>query len=131
MISIAVTNLIAQAAPAAAEPETQAGFFDILLSGGIVGVMILLVLFGLSIAAAYLIFDQFMTLRRSEILPDGVSEGVRQGLLTGRIPEADAVCRRSPSVLSVVLLSGLAEMEFGWSEVEKSVEDSLRRSVMN
>ncbi len=49
------------------------GFFDILLSGGIVGVMILLVLFALSIAAAYLVFDQFMTLRRSKILPDGVA----------------------------------------------------------
>ncbi len=105
--------------------DSPTGFFGILLSGGLVGILILLVLAGLSITTAYLLFDQVMTLRRKEILPDGVSDTVRQALLTGRPAEADAACRRVPSVLSVVLLSGLSEFEFGWREVEKAVEDSL------
>ncbi len=108
-----------------AAADDGAGWIDILLSGGAVGVTILLVLFALSVAAAYLVFDQAMTLRRKEVLPDGVADAVRQSLLTGRLAEADAACRRSPSVLSVVLLSGLSEIEFGWNEVEKAVEDSL------
>jgi biopolymer transport protein ExbB len=111
--------------PTEAAAAEGAGWIDILLSGGTVGIAILLVLFALSVAAAYLAFDQVMTLRRKEILPEGVADTVRQSLLTGRLPEADAVCRRSPSVLSVVLLSGLSEVEFGWNEVEKAVEDSL------
>lgn len=105
--------------------DSPTGFFGILLSGGLVGILILLVLAGLSITAAYLLFDQVMTLRRKEVLPDGISDMVRQALLTGRPAEADAACRRVPSVLSVVLLSGLSEFEFGWREVEKAVEDSL------
>jgi len=105
--------------------DSPTGFFGILLSGGLVGILILLVLAGLSITAAYLLFDQVMTLRRNEVLPDGVGDTVRQALLTGRPAEADAACRRVPSVLSVVLLSGLSEFEFGWREVEKAVEDSL------
>jgi biopolymer transport protein ExbB len=109
--------------------QGASGFFDILLSGGVVGMLILLVLFSLSIAAVYLVFDQAMTLRRSEVLPDGISETVRQTLLTGRPAEADAACRRQPSVLSVVLLSGLSEFEFGWREVEKAVEDSLAQQA--
>jgi biopolymer transport protein ExbB len=119
-------GFLAQSGGTSTEPVDQSsGFFQIVLSGGPVGMVILLVLVGLSVAAAYLLFDQIMTLRRSEILPDGVSESVRQALLTGRPAEADAACRRSPSVLSVVLLSGLSEFEFGWREVEKAVEDSL------
>ena len=110
---------------AQSESGEAAGFVDIIMSGGLVGLTILLVLVALSITAAYLLFDQVMTLRRTEILPDGVSDTVRQALLTGRPAEADAACRRSPSVLSVVLLSGLSELEFGWREVEKAVEDSL------
>lgn len=105
--------------------DSPTGFFGILLSGGLVGILILLVLAGLSVTAAYLLFDQVMTLRRKEVLPEGVSDMVRQALLTGRPAEADAACRRVPSVLSVVLLSGLSEFEFGWREVEKAVEDSL------
>ena len=115
-------NLLAETVVANDSPN---GFFGILLSGGLVGILILLVLAALSITAAYLLFDQIMTLRRTEILPEGISDAVRQALLTGRPAEADAACRRAPSVLSVVLLSGLSEFEFGWREVEKSVEDSL------
>ncbi|MEO1530259.1 MAG: MotA/TolQ/ExbB proton channel family protein, partial [Planctomycetota bacterium] len=107
------------------EVAEQAGLLDIVLSGGIVGACILIVLLSLSFLAAYLVFDQVMTLRRREVLPEGLGESVRQALLTARVPEADASCRREPSVLSVVMLSGLSELEFGWREVEKAVEDSL------
>lgn len=115
-------NLLGQTAIANDSPT---GFFGILFSGGLVGILILLVLTALSITAAYLLFDQVMTLRRREVLPEGISDAVRQALLTGHPAEADAACRRTPSVLSVVLLSGLSEFEFGWREVEKAVEDSL------
>lgn len=114
---------IAQAEPQAAEQD--AGLLDIVTSGGITGAIILVVLLSLSVLAAYLVFDQIMTLRRREVMPEGLGEEVRQALLTGRMAEADAACRREPSVLSVVLLSGLAEAEFGWREVEKAVEDAL------
>ncbi len=126
------TNLlvgtVAQAAASDASESTaqnQAAILEIVFSGGIFGLLIILVLVGLSISAAYLLFDQSMALRRKELLPDGVAETVKQSLLTGRIAEADAACRRVPSVLSVVILSGLAEIDFGWREVEKAVEDSL------
>jgi biopolymer transport protein ExbB len=101
------------------------GFLDIVLSGGIVGVLILLLLLALSITAAYLVFDQFMTLRRGEVIPPGLAETVRQALLTGRVAEADAACRRSPSVLGFVLHNGLSELDMGWVQVEKAMEDAL------
>lgn len=126
-ITCSVHLLLAQAD--GADSTQPAGLLDILLSGGVLGLCIMLILFGLSIASAYLLFDQVMTLRRSEILPEGVSDTVRQALLTGRPAEADAACRRAPSVLSVVVLSGLSELEFGWQEVEKAVEDSLAQQA--
>ena len=109
----------------AASEKEAAGLVDIILSGGVFGLLILIVLFALSVVTAYLLFDQIMSLRRSEVIPDGTADSVRQALLTGRVPEADAACRRTPSVLSVVLLSGLSEWEMGWTHVEKAVEDAL------
>ncbi len=113
--------------PASGSPATEAapqGFFSILFSGGLVGLCILLVLLGLSITAAYLVIEHVMTLRRKEIMPDGLSELVRQLLLKGRLQEADQACRAKPSFLSFVLLSGIAEIEGGWSAVEKALEDA-------
>lgn len=105
--------------------ETQsAGFFQILFSGGPIGIAIILLLFGLSLTAAYLIFDHVINLRRKDILPDGLGDQVRNSLQAGKIPEAEQTCRKNPSLLSFVLLHGIAELEFGWSSVEKALEDA-------
>ena len=112
----------ANVASVEAEP---AGILDIVFSGGWFGALMILTLVALSIATAYLVFDQFITLRRGEVVPEGLSESVRQALATGRVAEADAVCRNQPSVLSVVMLCGLAEADLGYPAVEKASEEAL------
>jgi biopolymer transport protein ExbB len=116
----------AEEAPAAAvEEAAPEGFFEILFSGGWIGISIMLLLFTLSMTAAYLVFEHLMTLRRQELMPDGLGENVRQLLLAGRLEEAQAACRAQPSLLAFVLLHGLAEVEAGWSEIEKALEDAM------
>ena len=115
----------------AADPETPAnapqagGLLEIVFSGGWIGLAILLLLFSLSMTAAYLVFEHLMTLRRSEIMPLNLGEQVRELLLAGKLSEANEVCRETPSFLAFVLLHGLAEVEGGWSAVEKALEDAV------
>lgn len=118
------------AAPAVpAEPEKpakrQPGFLEILFSGGPIGVAIMLVLIGLSLTAAYLIFEQAMTLRESEVMPPELAEEVRDLVAAGKIADAQALCRKQPSFLAFVLLQGIEELEGGWAAVEKALEDAL------
>ena len=111
--------------PSAPEAESSPqGFFSIVFSGGIVGVLIMLVLFALSLTAAYLVFEHIMTLRRVEIMPEGLGDRVRDSLSAGRVAEADQACRQHPSFLSFVLLNGIAELDGGWAAVEKALEDA-------
>ena len=109
-------------APAAPAPV---GFLDIVLSGGIIGLSIILLLLALSIAAAYLVFEQVMTLRHAELMPPEVAEPARQMLTAGRTAELEQLCRQHPSLLSFVVLSGVAEIEGGWESVEKALEDAI------
>jgi len=95
------------------------------LCGGSVGITMMLIWLAVSLTAAYLVFEQMLTLRRSEIMPEGLSDQVRGLILAGNLPAADQACRARPSVLSAVILHGLAEVEIGWSEVEKALEESL------
>lgn len=104
--------------------NTPRGFMQIVLSGGWAGFLIILLLLGLSLTAAYLVFEQLMTLRRGEIIPAGVGERFRELLAAGNVTEAEALCRERPSFLSFVLLHGLADAEGGWSAVEKALEDA-------
>ena len=108
----------------AAAQEASHGFFSILFSGGLVGVSIMLLLFALSLTAAYLVFDHLMTIRRGELMPDGLSDRVRELLLAGRLGEADQACRQQPSFLAFVVLNGLSEVDGGWNAVEKAMEDA-------
>jgi biopolymer transport protein ExbB len=112
----------AEADSAAAAPPT--GFW-ILFSGGIVGAIMIFILLALSLTAAYLIFDHLMTIRRRDLMPEGLSEQVRQCLMTGDVAAAQAACNERPSFLSFVLMHGISELEFGWSAVEKATEDAL------
>ena len=105
--------------------EASRSFLEIIFSGGIVGALLVLALLALSIAAAYLIFDQIMTIRRRDLMPDGLGEQVRQALKSGQVAEAKQLCNQQPCLLSFILLHGISELEFGWSAVEKSLEDAL------
>ncbi|MBM4000226.1 MAG: MotA/TolQ/ExbB proton channel family protein [Planctomycetes bacterium] len=110
---------------AAPAPRPPQGFFEILFSGGPIGVVIMIALIGVSLTAAYLVFEQFLTLRRKELVPDGLADETRALVAAGQLAQADAKCRERPSLLSFVLLYGIGEADGGWSAVEKGLEDAL------
>ena len=101
------------------------GLAEVVFAGGWVGMSILLLLLTLSLTVAYLIFEQIMVLRRRELMPSGLSESVRGALQAGDFRGALGKCREQPSLLSHLLMSGLAEAEGGWDDVEGGVEDAL------
>jgi len=123
-VAFAQDSSASPAPPASADETAPEGFFSIVFSGGVVGFTIIMLLFALSLTAAYLVFEHIMTIRRKEIMPEGLSEQVRQLLQAGRATDADRVCREQPCFLSFVLLNGLAELDGGWLAVEKAMEDA-------
>jgi biopolymer transport protein ExbB len=105
--------------------DETGGFWSIVLSGGWFSSLILITLVVLSMVAVYLIIEQTMTLRRNEVMPQGMADSVRQFLAQGRLQEADGACRKRPSPLSFVLLTGLSEIDYGWHAMEKAMEDAV------
>lgn len=118
---------IAQTIPTSAgtEAEADGGFLEIVFSGGVVGISIMISLILLSMLTAYLVFEQMMTLRKKEIIPDGLAEQVRQLVAAGKVKEAEQLCRSQPSPFSYILVNGLAETDLGWGGVEKALEDAI------
>ncbi len=129
MIVLLLLTNMAQAAtplqPTAEAEDAPVGFLQILFSGGVVGAIMIFILLALSITSAYLIFDHLMTIRRGDLMPEGLGEEVRQCLVAGNVAGAQEACNAQPSFLSFVLMHGIAELEFGWNSVEKSLEDAL------
>lgn len=103
---------------------TDDTLFEIIFSGGVMGIGIMILLILLSILAVYLVVDQALALRKKELVPADLVENVRQLLAQGKLKEADQTCRDRPCPLSFVLQSGISEIEYGWPAVEKAIEDS-------
>ena len=111
--------------PAASSDEAPQGFVEIVFAGGWIGLAIIIVLLGLSLTAVYLIFDHLLTIRRNELIPPVLRDEVRNLLSAGHLADADQACRSRRCLLSFVLLNGIAEVESGWSAIEKATEDAL------
>jgi len=113
-------------------PTTAAGpkgrpkltFFQIVFSGGPLGIANMVVLIGLSITALALVADDLRIVRRSRLIPDGLSETVRDLVGADEIGQARSACKAHPSFLAAVILHGLSEIEGGWAEIEKAMEDA-------
>ena len=116
----------ADAAKSSSEPAEVAApsFFQIVFSGGWIGTIIVLTLVALSITAAALTIEHAMTIREKVLIPDGLAERVRDQLVGGNLVAADQICQTKPSLLSFVLRAGFAEVDGGWSAVEKALEDA-------
>ena len=99
-------------------------FLEVVFSGGVMGIGIMILLMILSIVAFYLVVDQAMALRKKDLVPSDLVENVRLLLSQGKLKDADQLCRERPCPLSFVLVTGISEIEFGWPAVEKAIEDS-------
>lgn len=114
-----ITVVLAQA-----ETSASDSFLDIVLSGGAVGLAIVLLLAGLSMAALALVVEHLLTIRREVLAPSGLAEGVAKKLGEANLPAAASACDMQPSFLASVVRAGLIETDGGWPAVEKAMEDS-------
>jgi biopolymer transport protein ExbB len=108
----------------AAEQMAPEGFFDIIFSGGLTGFLIVMLLLALSVGMVALIVEHLLSIRPAVLMPPGLAENVQRQLLAGDAGGADMACRAHPSFLAFVLQAGIAEVDGGWSAVEKSMEDA-------
>lgn len=118
----ATTVWAQEGSSAAAAPQ---GIWEIIFAGGILGIAIIVVLLMLSMTSAYLVFEHALTIRRQELIPEPLQVQLRDLLARGRVKEAEAACGENPTLLSFVVLQGLAERDGGWPAVEKALEDAL------
>jgi biopolymer transport protein ExbB len=110
---------------ASAPAKKPLSFLQIVFSGGPLGIANMVVLIGLSLTALALAADNVILLRRGQIIPPGLSDDVRRLVSEGQIAAAQGECKSQPSLLAFVIARGLSELDGGWAEIEKAIEDAL------
>ncbi len=99
-------------------------FWEIVFSGGPIGIGIMILLILCSVAAVALVIEHIVTIRRDRLVPPGLSDQVRTLLSSGQLAGAQRKCQEEESFLSRMLARGLGEADGGWDAVEKAMEET-------
>lgn len=113
--------LFGQNAPA---DDAGTSWMRVIFSGGPIGIAIMIVLFGLSITALALVVEHWLAIRADVLMPHGLADHVHKRLSQGDLAGARQACTSNPSFLGFVVETALAEVEGGWTAVEKALEDA-------
>ena len=127
-IAVALLALTATAHSADSTPiltDQGLNVRGLLQAGGIIGYIIV----ALSVAMVALIVEHLLSIRRSSLMPAGLSESARQFIAASNLSQADQVCREQPSFLGYVISAGLQEASVGYDAVEKSMEDAAQEQA--
>jgi biopolymer transport protein ExbB len=119
----------AMAQPAAAEPAAPAKdnsiFHWFIMGAGEMGY----VLIGLSVVSMALIIEHFMSVRRSNILPETSQMQITQMLEAKQYRELITFTSSDTSLLSYILNKALAEAPHGYGAMEHAMEQALAQRV--
>lgn len=122
LLDIANVAILAQGNPPA--ERLTSGPLDIIFSGGVTGLAIVLLLVVLSMVALALAVEHMLSIRRSVLSPEGLAGKLQRHLSEGNLNAAAQACDLQPCFLSSVIRPALGEVEGGWPAVEKALEDA-------
>ncbi len=98
-----------------------AGFFQVVASGGFLGILLWLTLLLASVAGMALIVDSFISIRAAKIAPDNLVAEVREAMEQGDVMKALKYCEENPVPLSNILSAGFTNVEEGFEAIQDAV----------
>jgi biopolymer transport protein ExbB len=116
-------------ATSVAKPKDPApSLFQMLFTGGPLGIFITFCILLTSVLAVAFIVEHSMTIRRSTIMPDRVTAELEQLVAQGKVKDAIEYCQmpENYSLVSNCVLSGLERFQssdFGFAEYRSAVEE--------
>ncbi|MBX2877982.1 MAG: MotA/TolQ/ExbB proton channel family protein [Saprospiraceae bacterium] len=111
---------------ASAELEREVGtqsFFDIITKGGILGILIVLVLFALSIIALYIFVERYLTIKRAGRVDESFINNIRANVSAGNIQGAKALCASTDSPVARMVEKGLQRIGKPLRDIDAAIEN--------
>lgn len=111
----------AAAAEAADEGSGSPGFFAVVLSGGFVGIILWLAIFGAFGAMVWFIVDCAMSIKEEKIMPEDLILDVTEAMEEGDILKALSSCEDEPGPMANILTAGFSHVEEGFEVIQESI----------
>ncbi|WP_372920094.1 MotA/TolQ/ExbB proton channel family protein [Salegentibacter sp.] len=122
---------VAQAAQEA-EPvveEKTLSLFDLMLSGGLGGQIIILILFVLLFAAVYIYFERLFAIKAASQVDKNFMLQIKDSVLNGNIESAKMRCEQSDSPVARLTQKGISRIGSPLEDINTAIENAGRLEV--
>jgi len=115
-------NTGAKAAEVADEVERQS-MFDVITSGGPMGIAIIGVLLVLSIIGLYIFLERYWTIKRAGNIDQNFMNNIRSSVMAGNINGAKALCQNEDSPVARMVEKGLMRIGKPLRDIDAAIEN--------
>lgn len=96
---------------------------DIILKGGVLGIVIMAVLLMLSILALYVFIERFLTINRASVVDEDFMRKIRNHVQAGNIDAATALCHNADTPISSMIEKGLRRIGKPLRDITVAIEN--------
>ena len=96
---------------------------DIILSGGVMGVVIVGILFILSFLALYIFIERWLTIERAGKVDENFINNIRGSVASGNIEGAKALCRATDTPAARMIEKGLLRIGKPLKDIDAAIEN--------
>jgi biopolymer transport protein ExbB len=105
----------------AEEAASSPNFFDVVQSGGFLGIILWIAIFLTSIACIALIVDAFLTVKMAKVMPPTLVGNVKAAMEQGDVMKALQHCEEEPCPVANILSAGFSNVEEGFDTIQDAV----------
>ena len=103
------------------EAPQETTFWMVVFGSGWVGVVLWAALFASGIFATYFIIDGFILVRPTKMMPQGLTDQVKEAMDQGDVMRAIEICDKDPSSMAKILKAGFAHVEEGFDVIDEAI----------
>lgn len=108
---------------AAAAEGGSKNLLDIILDQSASGLVVVTILFMLSIAAVYIIFERYLTLKRAAKVDHSFMNSIRHSVESGNLQAAKALCQSVDAPMARMVEKGLDRIGKPLDDINKAIEN--------
>ena len=109
--------------------EKSLSLIDLLLSGGIAGQIIILVLFILLFVAIYIYFERLFAIKAASQIDGNFMNQIKDNVTTGNIEAAKILCAQQNSPVSRLTAKGISRIGSPLEDINSAIENSGKLEV--
>lgn len=103
--------------------EVSQSFFSIIMESGPLGIGIVLVLILLSIIAAYIFMERYLTIKGAARIDENFMNNIRASVASGNIEGAKALCRNTDSPVARMVEKGIQRIGKPLRDIDAAIEN--------